>query len=893
MRARMVLVTVLHLMLAGAVGVSRASAEVLILEPIKDNTIFSADDQRSNALGSLFTGTSNTGNTRRCLVAFDVAGAVPPGALITSAALTLRLDKGTPGSGLQNQILHRLLKDWGEGASNSGQGDGAPATTGDATWAYTFFPDETWGDPGGDFEVVETASRLVDVVEGPYVWGPTPEMIQDVQAWLDDPSSNFGWILRGNDVDLGTARKYYQREEADSALRPTLAIGFELLPTGACCMAPQCVEDSAAGCAESGGAYFGDGVLCDEVECTAGACCLPDGGCQSVIDADDCTTAGGNFQGFGVDCATVDCPQNGACCFNDGICTNTESGDCAVQAGTFLGVGTNCTAEPCFGACCLSDGSCADLSEAGCAAGGGVFQALSSACASSDCPQPGPCCFDDGSCTEVLETECAAQGGSFQGAASSCMEVACVPPESPTGACCMDTGVCTIQTAENCSNELAGSYEGDETTCEGVDCPQLVGTCCVQGDCQLTTPQVCQSSGGQFAGGTDCGATDCSRGACCVGDGSETADCIRMTTAQCAAANGLLFGAGTTCADVICPPSGACCLADGSCTPAAQSVCLAELGGEYDGELGCDEVNCPPPAGACCSPDGCFVQPESECGGQADAGFEQFLGPGTTCGGEFPCCLPDGSCLIRAAACCTEVGGTVVDDAADCSTLECPQPTGACCLPQGLCASITLSACAQQGGSYQGHGSACADVSCGGCCLPVDLAEHLELPECTPLALGECASFNGVFLGSGTSCTPASCRPAGACCLPDGSCSLLTTSICTGLGGRFLGDGSVCAPVGRCQSLDDPAQPSPPDRDEDGVADEQDNCVDAPNPNQADSDADGIGDLCDLERNSGGCLPTGLSPLAILLVMLHMRWTQRCSAGQSRRQCTRARMVPP
>ena len=36
-----------------------------------------------------------------------------------------------------------------------------------------------------------------------------------------------------------------------------------------------------------------------------------------------------------------------------------------------------------------------------------------------------------------------------------------------------------------------------------------------------------------------------------------------------------------------------------------------------------------------------------------------------------------------------------------------------------------------------------------------------------------------------------------------------------------------------------------PDSDGDGIADNADNCIDTPNPDQADTDGNGIGDVCD------------------------------------------------
>ena len=60
--------------------------------------------------------------------------------------------------------------------------------------------------------------------------------------------------------------------------------------------------------------------------------------------------------------------------------------------------------------------------------------------------------------------------------------------------------------------------------------------------------------------------------------------------------------------------------------------------------------------------------------------------------------------------------------------------------------------------------------------------------------------------------------------------------------------------------------------DGDGITDDQDNCRETPNPDQWDTDGDGIGDLC--EQGTGGqsvvseegcsCSSTGVNPLHLL-----------------------------
>ena len=134
-----------------------ARADQVMLSAAKDNTIYSDGTTLSNGAGNgIFagrTGQNSNGAIRRALIAFDVAGAIPAGSRITSVELTLRV--AMTNAGERAIGLHRLLADWGESTSNAdgGEGMGAPAAMGDATWRFRFFNDATkrWTHDGGDF----------------------------------------------------------------------------------------------------------------------------------------------------------------------------------------------------------------------------------------------------------------------------------------------------------------------------------------------------------------------------------------------------------------------------------------------------------------------------------------------------------------------------------------------------------------------------------------------------------------------------------------------------------------------------------------------------------------------------------------------------------------------
>ncbi len=222
-----------------------AAADTVMLTADRDNTLYEFSDvpgrseqgvtPPSNGAGeSFFVGRTNqqVDSLRRGLLYFDVAAVVPAGATIDGVTLTLAMVQTIAGA--EEVALHRLSSDWGEGTSvalSGGGGTGAPATAGDATWFHAFFPGSFWTTPGGDFLPAASATTTVDG-DGSYSWGPTAAMTADVQAWLDAPASNFGWLLQGNEAAQPTAKRFASRENGDPGLRPMLVVDYTLAPVG-------------------------------------------------------------------------------------------------------------------------------------------------------------------------------------------------------------------------------------------------------------------------------------------------------------------------------------------------------------------------------------------------------------------------------------------------------------------------------------------------------------------------------------------------------------------------------------------------------------------------------------------------------------------------------------
>jgi hypothetical protein len=220
-----------------------AHADTVTLSPVADTTLFEHDP--NNNLGADPTvaagttaGVNGPAARSRALLKFDVAASIPTNATITSASLTIKVTK-TPSPSRVDSIfdLRRVLQSWNEGKKS---GDtGSTAAAGETTWrarSHSSTPANAilWTSPGGgtntDFSAVVSASTMVRGL-GSYTFASAPELVADVQAWLQDTNANQGWIVISQlERTPRTARRIGARERP-AGDRPRLAVEFTIPTT--------------------------------------------------------------------------------------------------------------------------------------------------------------------------------------------------------------------------------------------------------------------------------------------------------------------------------------------------------------------------------------------------------------------------------------------------------------------------------------------------------------------------------------------------------------------------------------------------------------------------------------------------------------------------------------
>ena len=194
-------------------AVPSARALTANLFPVADATLRNNDpDSPVGDANPLLVGVSKSPFTvtNRMLLKFDFSG-IPTNATVTGVTLTLTIFRSNTGPA--NGDLNRLLVDWNEY---------------EVTWndRKASTPWHAGGAESGT-EFVPAASVTTQIDETIF---SSPGMVADVQLWVDNPGTNYGWIMMATGEPEGTGKQIGSRE---SDYSPILVVDYTLSPPAA------------------------------------------------------------------------------------------------------------------------------------------------------------------------------------------------------------------------------------------------------------------------------------------------------------------------------------------------------------------------------------------------------------------------------------------------------------------------------------------------------------------------------------------------------------------------------------------------------------------------------------------------------------------------------------
>jgi hypothetical protein len=209
------------------------------LYTVKDASIFNNEAGTANN-GNYGTGGSELlqvgyggGVYARSLVEFDLSS-IPSNAVIES--VHLEFTTGSSGSNIPIIYVHKLTQGWTEGTNKEVgncsfnttcniQGVAIPDGGTDVTWNETSYSGTTmnpganlnpWTTPGGHFN--STSSAASNEVGATSLTYSSALLKNDVEGWLLNPSTNFGWILKSDfNINLSSAMKRFRSREGATA----------------------------------------------------------------------------------------------------------------------------------------------------------------------------------------------------------------------------------------------------------------------------------------------------------------------------------------------------------------------------------------------------------------------------------------------------------------------------------------------------------------------------------------------------------------------------------------------------------------------------------------------------------------------------------------------------
>jgi hypothetical protein len=204
--------------------VSAQAQTVVSVSALQDTSIFQSGTSNSDGGGpGIFAGTNGAGSPRRGLLQFNLSS-IPAGATVTNVQLTLTLGQFSGAYTSGTIDLYDLTKAWTQGTVESGAssiggtGSGAAANAGDATWTDEYYSSTSptlWTTAGGDHSsTLSGALAVTNATQNVSYTAPsTAQLVADVQGWLNNPSTNFGWeLINADESDSSTVFGFYSSE---------------------------------------------------------------------------------------------------------------------------------------------------------------------------------------------------------------------------------------------------------------------------------------------------------------------------------------------------------------------------------------------------------------------------------------------------------------------------------------------------------------------------------------------------------------------------------------------------------------------------------------------------------------------------------------------------------
>jgi len=205
----------LPIVLALSSGNLEARAISTNLLPVADTYMRDSGSETSNfgSATAMLVGVSANGAPRnRGLIRFSLTD-IPTNATMTGA--TLRLVSTAGQRPALAHGLHRLLKNWNEA---------------EATWNNRLTA-TAWGAPGAqaddDYLAAPSATAPIDMPPATNFFS-SAGMTADLQLWLSDSATNFGWIIIAVGNQLGSGKQVGSRENLDTNLWPVLTVDYTL-----------------------------------------------------------------------------------------------------------------------------------------------------------------------------------------------------------------------------------------------------------------------------------------------------------------------------------------------------------------------------------------------------------------------------------------------------------------------------------------------------------------------------------------------------------------------------------------------------------------------------------------------------------------------------------------